>query len=66
MCGATITGCMAQCPECSATFESEQDLTFEDIDVESNILSFESAKRFYVTACNECGAIVGTGVAGAT
>jgi len=57
---------MAQCPECSATFESEGDLTFEDIDAAANILSFESAKRFYVTACGQCGAIVGTGVAGAT
>ncbi len=57
---------MARCPECDATFNGEQDLSFEDIEVESNILSFQSAKRFYVTACNECGAIIGTGVAGAT
>jgi hypothetical protein len=56
---------MVGCQECGATFEREQDLEFVDLDVEQNWLSFQSPKRFYVTACADCGAIIGTGVAGA-
>jgi len=54
---------MAQCPECDARFESESDVAFEDIELDRKWLRLQAAKRFYVTACNECGAVVGAGVA---
>jgi len=54
---------MVQCPECDATFAGENDLTFEDIELDREWLSIKSAKRFYITACNQCGAVIGAGVA---
>ncbi len=56
---------MGGCPACGTSIEREHDLVFEEVGSASNFLSFESAKRFYVTACAECGSVVGTGVAGA-
>lgn len=56
---------MGACPECGRSIEREHDLVFEDVGSASNFLSFESAKRFYVSACAGCGSVVGTGVAGA-
>ena len=56
---------MGTCPECGESIESDDDLVFNDLGSVSNVLSFESAKRFYVTECGSCGVVVGTGVAGA-
>lgn len=56
---------MGTCPECGASIESQDDIAFEDLGAASNFLSFESAKRFYVTECASCGVVIGTGVAGA-
>ncbi len=56
---------MGNCPECGASIESGDDVAFQDLGSVSNVLSFESAKRFYVTECADCGVVIGTGVAGA-
>jgi predicted nucleic-acid-binding Zn-ribbon protein len=56
---------MGGCPECDASIEESADLIFQDVGSTSGVLSLQTAKRFYVTACANCGAVVGTGVAGA-
>jgi hypothetical protein len=57
------TPAMVHCPECEATLDAEQDVDFVEMAAESGI--FAASKRFYVVACDECGAAIGGGVAGA-
>ncbi|WP_436927352.1 hypothetical protein [Halosimplex amylolyticum] len=54
---------MVHCPECEAEIVDSSDVEF--VDMESKMAGlFKSAKRFYVAACDDCGAAIGTGVAG--
>lgn len=54
---------MVHCPECDADIAGEEDVEFVDLDAKMAGL-FRSSKRFYVVACNNCGAAIGSGVAG--
>ena len=54
---------MVHCPECDADIAEESDVEFVDMDSKIQGI-FRSAKRFYVVACNDCGAAIGSGVAG--
>jgi predicted nucleic-acid-binding Zn-ribbon protein len=54
---------MVHCPECDGTIAEESDVEFVDLDSKMAGL-FRSSKRFYVVACSDCGAAIGSGVAG--
>jgi hypothetical protein len=54
---------MVHCPECDGDIASEEDVEFVDLDASMAGL-FRSSKRFYFVACNNCGAAIGSGVAG--
>ena len=54
---------MVHCPECESEIASESDVEFVDLDSKMSGI-FRSSKRFYVVACNDCGAAIGSGVAG--
>jgi predicted nucleic-acid-binding Zn-ribbon protein len=54
---------MVHCPECEASIDEERDVTFMDVDSKMEGI-FRSSKRFYVVGCADCGAAIGTGVAG--
>jgi predicted nucleic-acid-binding Zn-ribbon protein len=54
---------MVHCPECDTDIAEESDVEFVDMDSEIAGL-FRSSKRFYVVACNDCGAAIRSGVAG--
>ena len=54
---------MVHCPECNATLEQDADVEFADMGAKSGF--FEASKRFYLVACGQCGAAIGSGVAGA-
>ncbi|WP_459192453.1 hypothetical protein [Halosimplex sp. J119] len=54
---------MVHCPECEAEIVDASDVEFVDMDAKMAGI-FRSAKRFYVAACDDCGAAIGTGVAG--
>ena len=47
----------------NSTIADREDVEFVDMDAKMAGL-FRSSKRFYVVACNECGAAIGSGVAG--
>ena len=53
---------MVHCPECESEILDQSDIDF--IDMDSNVGIFKASKRFYVVACNDCGAAIGSGVAG--
>jgi predicted nucleic-acid-binding Zn-ribbon protein len=53
---------MTHCSECGTEFSGQQDVEFVDLGAESNF--FQASKRFYLVACNHCGAAIGGGVAG--
>jgi len=53
---------MAHCPECEETLDEETDVEFVDVGAKPGF--FKASKRFYLVACNHCGAAIGTGVAG--
>ncbi|MFB6193479.1 MAG: hypothetical protein ABEI75_00305 [Halobaculum sp.] len=50
------------CPECETEI-GENDVEFLDVGSESNL--FTASKRFYLAGCGHCGAVIGSGVAGA-
>ena len=54
---------MVHCPECDGEIAEEEDVEFVDLDAKMAGL-FRSSKRFYVVACENCGAAIGSGVAG--
>jgi len=54
---------MAHCPECDSVLEQEGDVEFANMGPKSGL--FKASKRFYLVACGECGAAIGSGVAGA-
>ncbi|WP_435360007.1 hypothetical protein [Haloarchaeobius sp. DFWS5] len=54
---------MAHCPECEETLAEETDVEFVEMD--SSFGFFKASKRFYLVACNHCGAAIGSGVAAA-
>ena len=54
---------MVHCPECDATLAEESDIEFVETDAATGIL--KASKRFYVANCADCGATIGSGVAGA-
>lgn len=54
---------MVHCPECDAEIAEESDVEFVDLDSKMAGI-FRSSKRFYVVACNDCGAAIRSGVAG--
>ena len=54
---------MVHCPECDGEITEESDVEFLDLDAKMAGL-FRSSKRFYVVACKNCGAAIGSGVAG--
>jgi predicted nucleic-acid-binding Zn-ribbon protein len=54
---------MVHCPECEEEIADQSDVEFVDMDAQMAGI-FRSAKRFYVVACNNCGAAIGSGVAG--
>lgn len=54
---------MVHCTECGEELTEESDVEFLDLDAQIAGL-FRSSKRFYVVGCNNCGAAIGSGVAG--
>jgi ribosomal protein S27E len=54
---------MVHCPECEATLAESEDVEFLDMDTSGGL--FTASKRFYLVACADCGAAIGSGVAGA-
>ena len=54
---------MVHCPECNATLSEESDIEFVEMDSTTGLL--KASKRFYVANCADCGATIGSGVAGA-
>jgi hypothetical protein len=54
---------MVHCPECETTLEEQSDVEFLDMDPTTGF--FEASKRFYLVACADGGAAIGSGVAGA-
>lgn len=54
---------MVHCPECEATLADASDVEFVEMDATTGF--FKASKRFYVANCAECGATLGSGVAGA-
>lgn len=54
---------MAHCPECGTTLEEGSDLSFAEMDATTGFL--KASKRYYVANCANCGATIGSGVAGA-
>lgn len=54
---------MVHCPECEATLTEKSDVEFVEMDATTGF--FAASKRFYLVACNDCGAAIGSGVAGA-
>jgi ribosomal protein S27E len=54
---------MVHCPECDATLNRQEDVEFADMGAETGF--FKASKRFYLVACGDCGAAIGSGVAGA-
>jgi predicted nucleic-acid-binding Zn-ribbon protein len=54
---------MVHCPECETTLSKQSDVEFIEMDSEKGI--FKASKRFYLVACHNCGAAIGSGVAGA-
>ena len=54
---------MVHCAECGEELIEASDVKFEDLDAKVSGL-FRSSKRFYVVGCNNCGAAIGSGVAG--
>jgi predicted nucleic-acid-binding Zn-ribbon protein len=54
---------MVHCPECDHEISEESDVEFLDLDA-SMAGFFRTSKRFYVVGCNNCGAAIGSGVAG--
>jgi predicted nucleic-acid-binding Zn-ribbon protein len=61
--GRRSAGGMVHCPECDGEIAEESDVEFVDLDAKMAGI-FRSSKRFYVVACNNCGAAIGSGVAG--
>ncbi|KTG11514.1 hypothetical protein AUR64_03140 [Haloprofundus marisrubri] len=54
---------MVHCPECKTTLSDESDIEFIETDAVSGF--FKASKRFYIAECVDCGANLGSGVAGA-
>jgi predicted nucleic-acid-binding Zn-ribbon protein len=54
---------MVHCSECETTLSEQSDVEFIEMDSKKGI--FKASKRFYLVACNNCGAAIGSGVAGA-
>jgi len=54
---------MVHCPHCEADLTEADDVDFLDLDSTNTFLT--AAKRFYIVGCGECGAAIGSGVAGA-
>lgn len=54
---------MVHCPECDAILADESDIEFAEMDATTGFLA--ASKRFYVADCADCGATLGSGVAGA-
>ena len=53
---------MVHCPECDGEIADGSDVEFAEMD--AKIGFFKASKRFYVVACDSCGATIGSGVAG--
>jgi hypothetical protein len=54
---------MVHCPDCDGEIAEELDVEFLDLDAKMAGL-VRSSERLYVVACNDCGAAIGSGVAG--
>jgi predicted nucleic-acid-binding Zn-ribbon protein len=54
---------MVHCQECRTTLASPDDIAFREVDSSTGFI--KASKRFYVAECAECGAAIGSGVAGA-
>ena len=54
---------MAHCPECETEMDEQDDVEFVERGVETGFI--KASKRFYLVACGDCGAAIGSGVAGA-
>ncbi len=54
---------MVHCPECGTSLEAESDLEFVEMDSTTGFI--KASKRYYIATCTECGATIGSGVAGA-
>ena len=53
---------MVHCPECDERIDEESDVEFLDMGAKTGF--FAASKRFYLVACDACGAAIGSGVAG--
>jgi len=54
---------MVHCPECETEIADQTDVEFVEMAAETNFLA--ASKRFYLVACGNCDAAIGSGVAGA-
>lgn len=54
---------MVHCPDCETTLSEQSDVEFIEMGAKTGIL--KASKRFYLVACENCGAAIGGGVAGA-
>jgi len=54
---------MPHCPDCETTLSEGSDLEF--VEVDSTVGFLAASKRYYVARCANCGATIGSGVAGA-
>lgn len=54
---------MVHCPECETALTTADDVEFVEMDAKAGFI--RASKRFYTTACAECGATIGSGIAGA-
>jgi predicted nucleic-acid-binding Zn-ribbon protein len=54
---------MAHCPDCDASLSEQDDVEFVEMEARTGFI--KASKRFYLVACNDCGAAIGGGVAGA-
>lgn len=59
----STSGGVVHCSECIGEIAEESDVEFVDLDAEMAGI-FRSSRRFYVVACNDCGATIGSGVTG--
>ncbi|MCU4800167.1 hypothetical protein OB920_07270 [Halobacteria archaeon HArc-gm2] len=54
---------MVHCPHCESELTEADDVEFLDMDSTTGF--FTASKRFYLVGCGDCGAAIGSGVAGA-
>lgn len=54
---------MVHCPDCDATLSEQSDVEFVEMGAKTGFI--KASKRFYLVACDNCGAAIGSSVAAA-